>query len=220
MSASTIKVAIADDHTLFREGIELIIESVPEFELVLTVPDGQALLDGMVNLPVRPDVVLLDLKMPKKDGMKTTPELRAAYPEIKILILTMFDQEDYILHMLDVGANGYLLKNSSTQDVKTAIKSLAEKEFYFTDQISKVVVAGLRKKRKLPPAFNAGEKLTPREEEVLSLICSENTTQEIADKLFVSVRTIETHRKHLMEKLGATNTAGIIYRAMKQGLLS
>jgi len=219
MSTNTVKIAIADDHQLFREGIEMIINSVPEFELILEVPDGQALLDGIESAPTPPDVVLLDLNMPRKDGMETTIELRAKHPDIKILILTMFDQEDYILHLLDLGANGYILKNSAASDVKTAIRTLVEKEFYFTDQISQIMVSGLRKKRKLPPAFFAGDRLTIREQEVLGLISSELTASEIAEKLFVSVRTIETHRKNLMDKLGAKNTAGIVYRAMKLGIL-
>ncbi len=214
----TIRVAIADDHALFREGIKMIIESKSNLKCVIEADNGQSLLDAIASAPKEPDVVLLDLQMPVMDGMECTKRLRQEYPRIKILILTMLDQDDYILHLLDLGANGYLLKNSSAEEVIKAIETVMENDFYFSDHVSKVMLSGLQKKRRPVPVLNATERITEREQEVLELMCQEHTTAEIAEKLFLSVRTVETHRKHLMEKLGAKNTAGIVYRAMKEGV--
>lgn len=214
-----IKIALADDHTLFREGVKLIINSCDDFMLVLDADNGQTLLEGIATLENIPDVVLLDLKMPVKDGMETTKELKAAYPEIKILILTMIDQDDYIIHLLDLGANGYLQKNSSAAEVQMAIRKVAEKGFYFSDHVSQVMLTGLKRKRTQPQALDAMTKISAREKEVCELMAAGLTTNEIADRLFISTRTVETHRKNLMEKLGVKNSAGIIYRAVKEGLL-
>ncbi len=219
MKPVPIKVAIADDHTLFCEGLKLIINSRDDFRLVLEARNGQELLDGIAELEAPPDVLLLDLKMPVKDGIETTKELKVTYPEIKILILTMIDQDDYIIHLLDLGANGYLLKNSSAEEVQNAIVAVAEKGFYFSDYVSQVMLSGLRRKRASPPALDAMTKVSAREIEVCELIATGLTTNEIAERLFISARTVESHRKNLMEKLGVKNTAGIVYRALKEGLL-
>lgn len=215
----TIRVAVADDHALFREGIKMIVESRENLRCVIEADNGQALLDAIAKAAKEPDVVLLDLKMPVMDGMECTKRLREEYPRIKILILTMLDQDDYILHLLDLGANGYLLKNSSADEVQRAIETVMERDFYFSEHVSKVMLSGLQRKRKSVPVLNATASITEREQEVLRMMCDEHTTAEIAERLFLSVRTVETHRKHLMEKLGAKNTAGIIYRALKEGVL-
>ncbi|KAB2914348.1 MAG: response regulator transcription factor [Bacteroidetes bacterium] len=219
MRKETIKVAVADDHTLFREGLKLIVNSCDGLELIFEAENGQVLLEGITKITKLPDVVLLDLRMPIKDGIETTKELRQQYPDIKILVLTMIDQDDYIIHLLDMGASGYLLKNSSADEVQKAIFSVMESGFYFNDHVSKVMLNGLKRKRTLPPMLDAMTKISAREIEVCELMAEGFTTQEIADKLFISARTVETHRKHLMEKLDAKNTAGIIYRALKEGLL-
>jgi len=220
MSKLTINVAIADDHQLFREGIRLILESRPSMRLVVEAGNGQDLLNQLATLETLPDVVLLDLKMPVLDGMETTKLLKEQYPEVKILILTMLQQDDYILHLLDLGANGYLLKNSSATEVLEAVSTVVAKDFYFNEHISNVLLAGLKRKRKAPPKLNNNQNITDREREVLHLMCQEHTTQEIADKLFVSARTVETHRRNLMQKFEAKNTAGLVLRALKQGIVA
>jgi DNA-binding NarL/FixJ family response regulator len=219
MKKPHIHIAICDDHALFCDGLKLIINSRPDFDLVFEAHNGQELLDGISKLKTPPDVVLLDLKMPVKDGIETTRELRVAYPRLSILILTMLDQDDYILHLLDLGANGYLLKNSSAQEVLEAIENVVQKGFYFSDHVSQVMLEGLKRKRTPPTSFNAANKFSSRELEVCDLMKEGLTTQEIADRLFISNRTVETHRKNLMEKFGVKNSAGVIYRALKEGLL-
>ncbi len=219
MKSKRTHIAIADDHALFCAGLRLIIENRPDFEIVLVAHNGQELLDGIKRLKTPPDVVLLDLKMPVKDGIETTKELKPAYPKLSILILTMLDQNDYILHLLDLGANGYLLKNSSAQEVLLAIENVVQKGFYFSDHVSQVMLEGLKRKRTPPPAINVSNKFSSRELEVCDLMKEGLTTQEIADSLFISNRTVETHRKNLMEKFGVKNSAGVIYRALKEGLV-
>lgn len=219
MKKETIKVAVADDHALFREGLKMIVDSCEGMKLMFEAENGQVLLNGIASINERPDVVLLDLKMPVMDGIETTRELKIQYPEIKILILTMLDQDDYIIHLLDMGASGYLLKNSSADEVQRAIFAVMDSGFYFNDHVSKVMLDGLKRKRAAPPVLDAMAKISAREIEVCELMAEGCTTQEIADRLFISARTVETHRKHLMEKLDAKNTAGIIYKALKEGLL-
>lgn len=225
---NSIKLVIADDHKLFRQGLAFILQNDERFEFLYDVPNGADLLKALEDQRPLPDVVLLDLKMPEVDGIQATERIKADFPDIKVLVLTMLQQEDFILHLLDLGANGYLLKNASADEVKQAIIAVVEKDFYFTDYVSQVMLRGLQKKRnavRLPlmeretTSFPEPLSITPREEQVLALIAQELTTPEIADKLFVSIRTIETHRKNLMEKVGAKNTAGLVLKAAKLGLL-
>lgn len=207
-----INIAIADDHQLFREGIATIINFYPNLHVIYDVGNGEELLQKMTQ--ELPDVVLLDLKMPKVDGMEAAERIKDLYPQVKIIVLTMHHQEDFIIHMLKIGVNAYLLKNTSSQEVKKAIESVYAKDYYFDENISQVMLKGLRKKHVIKPKLEANTRLTPREGEVLELICREYTTSEIAEKLFVSTRTVETHRKHLLEKLGAKNTAGLVIKAI------
>jgi len=220
MNTKTLRIAIADDHKLFSEGLSLIMHSRDNYELLFEASDGQQLLDLIALSDPKPDVVLLDLRMPVKDGIETTRELKILFPEIKILILTMIDEEDYILHLLDLGANGYLLKNLSASDIHLAIETVAEKGFFFNDHTTQVMLHGLKRKRATAPQLDSGNKISVREIEVCRLMADGFTTSEIAERLFISSRTVETHRKNLMEKLGVKNSAGIIYKAMKEGLLN
>ena len=216
-----IKVVIADDHQLFRQGMAFIIGNYPEFQLLYDVEDGAELLRRLESEPEnQPDVVLMDLKMPQVDGMAATKSIKANYPNIKILILSMIQQEDFVLHLLDEGANGYLLKNASAEEVAEAIRTVSTRDFYFNEFVSGIMLRGLKKKRQTKPQLAGNYQVTPREQEVLNLIAQEFTTTEMAERLFVSVRTIETHRKNLMDKLGAKNTAGLMFKAMKNGLLN
>ena len=218
-SKSTISVAIADDHQLFREGMRLILDQSERCQLMLEASNGSEFLKQLEAANKLPHVALLDLQMPVMDGMETLKAIVTTYPDIKVLMLSMIEREDLILHLLDTGAIGYLLKNSSAMEVIQAIESAAETGFYFNKHVSEVLLGGLRRKRKPAPKLNTGSQLTEREREVLNLMCKELTTSQIADKLFVSVRTIETHRKNLMDKLEAKNMAGVVYRAMKEGIL-
>ena len=213
-----IKLALVDDHNLFRQGIKLLLQSMPDVELVIEASNGQEFIDALTE--VTPDVLLLDLDMPVMNGIETAKEIRKRGLETGIIILTMYDDEQMIAHLMELGANGYLLNDTSEEELNKAIHSVYETQFYFNDFVSKALLTGVRNKRKAEPKIGTQIDLTRRESEVLQLICEELTTQEMADKLFLSPRTVEGHRQNLIEKFGVKNTAGLIIRAIKLGFVS
>ena len=213
-----VRVIIVDDHKLFRKGMAAMLNSVDGLEMIGEAGNGVELLELLTTTSA--DVILMDLDMPEMDGMEATPKVRALYPEIKILVISMHQEDKFILHLMENGANGYLLKDAEPEEVEEAIFSVVQNGFYFTDHISKVMLTGLVKKEKIIPTFNAQINLTQREKDVLDGICQELTTKEIADKLFLSPRTVDGYRNNLMEKIGAKNTAGLVVFAAKNGLLS
>lgn len=213
-----IKIAIVDDHQLFREGLAFIIQQQADFELLIDAKHGQDLLQQLEENLETPHIILMDIKMPVMDGMECTSKIKELYPTIKIISLSMYDQEDFVLHLLDIGVNGYLHKNSSTQEVCKAIRSTLEKDYYFDDFVSQIMLKGLKKKKYFKPKIDQEVQITSREREILDLIFKEYTTKEIAQQLFVSVRTIETHRKNLLDKFGVKNTVGLVVKALDLGL--
>ncbi len=213
-----INIAIADDHQLFREGLSFILSSNNKYKILFEAENGQDLLQK-IGVMGQPDVILMDLKMPIMDGIEATEKVKALYPEVKIIVLTMHHEENVILHLLDLGANGYLLKNSSSQEVAGAIEQVMKKDYYFTEYITSVMIKGIRKQVKPATIPSDDFQLTKREMEVLTLICSELTNSEIAVQLHISDRTVESHRKSLLEKLNAKNTAGLVIKAMKANVI-
>lgn len=218
----TITIAIVDDQPLFREGLTFIIQQHADLKIVLEAEHGQDLLDQLAQTQTPPNVILMDIKMPKMDGMECAKMLKQTYPEIKIITLTVYDQEDYVLHLLDLGVNGYLRKLTSGQDVCKAIRTVIDKGYYFDDFVTKIMLSGLKKKRQIvsKPKVDDEVSVTPREREVLHLILKEYTTQEIANQLFVSIRTVETHRKNLFTKFGVKNVVGLVIKALQMGEFS
>ena len=214
----TIQLGLVDDHNLFREGIKSLLDKMKDIQLVLEAISGKDLLTKLNN--VVPDVILLDLEMEDINGVDATLKLQELYPDIKIIILTMHKEERMISYLMEVGANGYLLKDTNQYELEEAIKSVYEKGFYFNAIVSKALLKGLKYKTTKPPLIGKNYHLTTRELEVLELITQEFTTSEIAEKLFLSARTIEGHRKNLMEKLGVKNTAGLIIKAVKDKIIS
>ncbi len=214
----TIKLGLIDDHNLFREGIKSLLNKMSNITLVLEAVSGKDLLAKLNN--VVPDVILLDLEMEDMNGVDTTVKLQELYPNLKIIILTMHKEERMISYLMEVGANGYLLKDTNQQELEEAIVSVHEKGFYFNPFVSEALLKGLKHKTNKPPAIGKDYYLTTRELEVLELITKEFTTTEIAEELFLSSRTIEGHRKNLMEKLGVKNTAGLIMKAVKEKIIS
>jgi DNA-binding NarL/FixJ family response regulator len=198
--------------------LSFIIKQTPEFELIFDASNGIELIERLCEVDSKPNVILLDIKMPEMDGMECTSKIKSLYPDTKIIILTMYDQEDFILHLLDLGVNSYLLKSSSAQEVNKAIRTVVEKDYYFDDAVCRVMLRGLKRKKIFKPRIDDHVQITAREKEVLDLILMEYTTSEIADQLFVSVRTAETHRKNLLEKFGVKNTAGLVIKSIKLGL--
>lgn len=212
-----IKVAIADDHKLFREGLRFLMDQMDNLEVVFEASNGRELLDNIESH--QPDVLLLDLDMPEVDGLEALKQLRPKYPDLGIIILTMHSDSKMVAYLMELGANSYLLKDTSPEEFKKAIANVVEEGFYFNKMVSQAMLVGLQGQSKKKPSLGHNEALTSRELEVLELICQEFTAKEIADKLFISHRTVEGHRKNLIEKLGVKNTAGLIVKAIKEGVI-
>ncbi|MFK7749951.1 MAG: response regulator [Kordia sp.] len=218
MNNHTIKVGITDDHELFREGVKLIANTFEGVEVILEAENGHELLTQLKNAV--PDVMLLDLEMPVMDGIEATKKIREEYPGIKILILSMHKEERMITYLMEIGANGYILKDAAPQEFEEAIRVVYEKGFYFNEAVSHAMLTGLKNKTKKPPKIGDNYDLTSREMKVLLLIAEGLTTSEISEKLFISPRTTEGHRKNLISKLGVRNSAALLIKALKKGLIS
>lgn len=215
-----IKLALVDDHNLFRRGIASILGQVTDFELVLEASNGQEFID---KIPRRmPDVVLLDLQMPVLDGTATADYLRENYPLIKIIVLTMHDEDRMVLHLLEKGVSGYLLKDSDPDEVERAIRKVMDEGVYLNEFVSRAMLRKMTNKPnvvKQSTLYNSKILLSEREKEVLKLICEGMSTVEISDKIFLSPRTVEGHRLRILEKTGTKNTAGMVAYAFKNDLV-
>ncbi|MBA4852612.1 response regulator transcription factor [Emticicia sp. BO119] len=215
---SNIRIAVVDDHSLFRKGMISILQQVSDFEVVMEATNGLEFLHKLQNTPV--DVVLMDLQMPQLDGTKATEIIREKFPHVKVIILSMHDEDKYILHLMEIGANGYLLKDNDPEEVEKAIRKVIETDIYFSDFVSKVMVRKMtRKTQQESKIFNYKTDLSDREKEVLVHICEGLTTIEIGDILSLSPRTVEGHRLRMIEKLGVKNTAGLVAFAIKNNLV-
>ncbi len=211
-----IEIMIADDHRVFREGIVSILENAGEIRVIAQAQDGKDVMEKLKQL--KPELILMDISMGGAGGIETTRLVRQQYPEIKILVLSMHSESSYIVKMLEAGASGYLLKDAGSGELINAIKAVAEGHTYFSSQVSATLVDQLVKGKK-PADRKDGIPLTKREVEVLRLIAEEYSNSEIAEKLFISPRTVDTHRRNLLEKLEVKNTAGLVKYAIKHGLV-
>lgn len=211
-----IKIIIADDHTIFREGIVSILEDESDIIVLAQAVNGLELLDQLEELS--PDLILMDISMKELNGIEASIQIKEKYPTIKILILSMHNEIDYILKVIEVGVDGYILKESGSQELLQAIRSIVAGKSFQSQEISAIIVQHLQKKKE-QELKKAGIPLTRREKEVLQLIAEEYSNPEIAENLFISIRTVDTHRRNLIEKLGVKNTAGLVKYAIKSGLI-
>ena len=212
-----IRVGIADDHKIFRKGVILSLRQYTNISFVLEAENGEDLLQQLEN--DQPDLVLLDLRMPGKDGIETTKEISKKYPQIKILIITMFEDERFVSHLMENGANGYLLKNAEPAEIKKAIMEAMVKGYYLNNFVNRVLLKKSTARIKNAPSLNNEIMLSDKEKEVVSLICREYTASEIADKMSISPRTVESIKDRLMERFGLKNTAGLVFFAVKNELI-
>lgn len=212
-----INIAIADDQKLFRKGMGALIGSFENMQLVFEAGNGKELIALCREAQPKPDVVLLDLSMPEMNGLEALKVLKVEFPTIRAIILTIHEVENFILATIQAGANGYLAKNAEPEEVEVAIREVFKNDFYFTVPMLEIMRKGLTKKTQ--PALLDHERLTNREKEVLQLICKQFSSQEIAEKLFLSHRTVEGHRNNLLAKTGSRNTAGLVLFALKHQLL-
>jgi DNA-binding NarL/FixJ family response regulator len=212
-----IKYVIADDHLIFRQGLRYALADDHKLKFAGEAENGRKLVE-LVKKQM-PDVILLDMKMPEMDGMEATKALHQLHPEIKILMLTSFDDEQLVLHLLELGINGYLLKNSEPDEIKRAIHSAYENGYYFNHLVNNTMLRAITRKTHAELKMKEEIKLTDRETDVLKMICQELTTAEIAEKIFLSPRTVEGIRTTLIEKIGVRNAAGLVLYAVKHGIV-
>lgn len=209
-----IKLAITDDHAMVIRGIETMLKTSEDITIVGTFHSVEETINGLDS--IFPDVMLLDINLPDGSGINLCKTILKKKPDIKIIALTNFNETAFVKNIIRNGAKGYLLKNTDKMELETAIKSVFKGDQYLQKSIQKKLLdesIGLSTKQTFIP------KLTRREQEVLNLIVKEHTTNEIAEKLFVSVKTVETHRSHLIQKLGVRNTAGLVRIALEKGLI-
>jgi DNA-binding NarL/FixJ family response regulator len=212
-----IKVAIADDHKIFRKGVILSMRSYTNIKFVMEADNGEDLLEKIPGS--MPDVVLCDLKMPVKDGIDTTKLITKNFPNIRVIILTMYEDERFVGHLMDCGAAGYLLKSTEPAEIKKAIMDVVRTGFYLNPFVNKVLIKKNFSKQKFNPTLTSEVVLSDREKEVLTLVCMEFTASEIAAKMDISSRTVEAIKDRLMERFGVKNSVGLVFYAMKNSLI-
>lgn len=207
---NSLRLLVADDHQMFRAGISNLLRAEEGFEIVGGASNGEEAVQMASDL--QPDVILMDIHLPKLDGISATQKISSAYPNIKILALTSSEEENYVVGMIRSGAKGYILKDAPIDELVLAIKTLAKGSSYFAKEISDTIFSLLDRAEVVPTFKQRAKRLeiTGRELEVLQCIAEELSNKEIAAKLFISPRTVETHRRNLIQKLRVKNTAGLV----------
>lgn len=211
-----MKVAIVDDHKMFRQGVESMLNEHDDVSLSWGAKDSEETLENLAKEV--PDVILMDITLGDESGITLTKTILESYPSIKILGLSMHKEDNYIVNLLEVGAKGYLLKDAGSDEMVLAIKKVYDGDTYYSSHVTNVLVKHVTQGTK-PSEKGDQVKLTKREVEILTLIAEENSNPEIAEQLFISIRTVDTHRRNLLDKLQAKNTAGLVRYAMKHGLV-
>ncbi|MCB0639892.1 MAG: response regulator transcription factor [Lewinella sp.] len=211
-----INILITDDHQLVIDGLQLMLSSETDLHCVATATDGAQALAVLARQSI--DVILLDINMPGTNGVEACKRIHQDFPEVKILILSMLKEASLIKLLLRSGATGYLLKNAGKDEVIRAIRTVYRGERYYSPEVADIVMLSLAGDTS-GATTSPFPSLSRREKQVLKLIVDEHTTAEIADKLFISFGTVETHRRNLLIKLGARNTAGLVRTALEYGLL-
>ena len=212
-----MKILLVDDHKLIRDALQSYFENDPEFEIVDEAGNGQEALVLLKELEV--DVVMMDISMPVMDGIECTQRITEEYPNIRVLALSMMNDGQFIKKMLSAGAAGYILKNTGEEEIKKALQTVYQGDNYFSAEVNETVMqnmlkGGVKRNHKLVVDLP----LTSREKEVLRLILKEYSNQEIADELFISPRTVDAHKRNLLEKTGSKNTAGLVLYAIEKNL--
>jgi len=212
------RIVIAEDHTILREGLRALLSSQENLEVVGEAGDGREAIRQVEELT--PDLILMDLSMPKMNGVEAIREIRRRVPETRILALTVHKAEEFILEVLQSGADGYIPKDASSTELMMAIKSILMGKRYLSPSVSNIVIEGYLESRRTSEAFTPWDKLTKREREILKLIAEGHKNKDIADYLCISVKTVEKHRANLMKKLDLHSAAALTAYAMERGLVT
>lgn len=216
MSKKKCKILLVDDHVLIREGMRTIIED-EEVQVVAEASNGLEALKVLTETEV--DVVLVDINMPEMNGIEFTQKAQEQFPHVKVIALTMMAESHYIKNMLEAGAVGYILKNSQKHELKEALETVLDGGTYYGEEVGKAVLDFFNKRNRSKSSINENL-FTPRELEVLQLVVKEYDNQQIAEELFISVRTVEAHKRNMIEKAGVKNLAGLIVHVVKNGIVS
>jgi len=217
MNAQLIKVAIADDHKIFRDGIKMALSSRDHLKFLWEAEDGK---DLMHKIKMKqPDILLMDLRMPELDGINAINLIRKEFEGVKIIVLTMYDDQEMITKMMEMGANAYLTKTSDPDEIYQAILTCMNDEFYFNDLVNKAVLLKLQHKKNVRQYYPTPVKFSEKELRILKCIAEDKTTEEISKDVFLSPRTIETIRQNMKQKVGAKTIAGLVMYAMRNRIL-
>ncbi|PWU00670.1 MAG: DNA-binding response regulator [Bacteroidetes bacterium] len=216
LSYRPIHVIVADDHEIFREGFYAMLKKQKEIELIADAEDGKELIELCEKL--HPDVVVTDIKMPRMDGVHATKIIHEKMPAIQVIALSMFNEDNLIVDMLEAGARGYLLKNTHKAEIIEAIKTVYNLDTYYCKSTTNKLIQLIAKSKFNPYKQVPKPEFSPREIEIIKLICEEFTNKEIASRLFISMRTVEGHREKIQEKMKVRNTAGIVVYAIRHGI--
>ena len=212
-----IKVVVADDHAIVREGVRMILAREQDIEVVGEAGDGQQALDLVASL--RPQVVIMDISMPGMGGIEATQRVRTKHPEVQVLALTMHEDETYVFQLLRAGAAGYVLKRAAAQDLVQAVRAAAKGEAFLYPSIARKVVEDYLRRVETGEERERYDGLTTREKEILTLIAQGLSNQQIAEKLYISIKTVQTHRAHILEKLGLHDRTELVRYAIRKGLI-
>jgi DNA-binding NarL/FixJ family response regulator len=217
MTAQQIKVSIADDHKIFRDGIKMALKDREYLKILWEAEDGR---DLMHKIKLKqPDVLLMDIRMPEVDGVNAIGMIRKEYDDIKIIVLTMYDDQEMITKMMEMGANAYLTKTTDPEEIYQAILTCMNDDFYFNDLVNKAVLLKLQHKKAVKQFYPNPVKFSEKELKILKCIAEDKTTEEISKEVFLSPRTIETIRQNMKQKVGAKTIAGLVMYAMRNKLL-
>ncbi len=212
-----IRVMLCDDHTILREGIRLLLNSQPDIEVVAEAVDGREAVDKART--AKPDVILMDIAMPLLNGLEATKQIRRDNPNARVLVLTMYESDEYVSQMLEAGAAGYVLKKVAGSELVYALRAVYQGEAFLYPSITKRLVEDYLRRVESGQERDTFDGLTDREREVLQLIAEGHTNKEIADLLNLSVRTVQNHRAHIMEKLGMHDRGELIKYAIQKGII-
>lgn len=213
---SDIKVLLVDDHAILREGIRMVLDAQPGITVIGEAENGREALDLVEQL--RPDVVVMDIAMPGLNGAEATRQIKRRFPSIKVVILTMHENHQYLVQIVNAGANGCVLKRAAATELVTAVRAAMRGESFFSPAMASLVLEDYR--MRLANESDEDNLLTEREREVLQLVAEGRTNKEIADTLVVSIKTVQTHRAHLMDKLGAHDRTDLVKHAIRLGMIS
>jgi two-component system response regulator NreC len=213
----SIRILLADDHTILRAGLKMMLNAQPDMEVVGEAQDGRQALQEAQRL--QPDIILMDITMPDMNGIEATKQLKKILPDVKVLILTMHEHEEYVFQALRAGASGYMLKEAADTDLISALRIIQSGQFYLSPTAQSVMVGDYLQRVRTGEEKDSYSSLTEREREILKLVAEGYTNNQIAERLVISPKTVDTHRTHIMDKLNLHSRAELVKYAMRRGLL-